>query len=59
MVRLTTYIQEVNRELRKVTWPTFEQTRNKTLLVIGVSLGVGVYIGLLDYLFSWLVTTLL
>ncbi|MFZ1721043.1 MAG: preprotein translocase subunit SecE [Microgenomates group bacterium] len=59
MVRLTTYVREVIRELKKVTWPTYEQTQNKTLLVIGVSIAVGLYIGVLDFLLNWLVTTFL
>ncbi len=59
MVRLTTYVREVIRELKKVTWPTYEQTQNKTLLVIGVSVAVGLYIGVLDFIFNWLVTTFL
>ncbi len=46
------YLREVRDELKKVTWPTREQTIQKTLLVILVSVVVGVYIGGLDYLFT-------
>lgn len=50
------YVNEVNQELRKVTWPTRHQTWQMTLLVIGVSAAVGVYIGGLDFLFQQLMT---
>ncbi len=50
------YVNEVNQELRKVTWPTRQQTWQMTLLVIGVSAAVGIYIGGLDFLFQQLMT---
>jgi preprotein translocase subunit SecE len=53
------YLREVRDELQKVTWPTREQTIQKTSLVIGVSIAVGLYIGLLDYLFTQLMGFLL
>jgi preprotein translocase subunit SecE len=47
-----TFFQEAVAELRKVHWPTREQARNLTLLVIGVSLSVGMILGAMDYIFS-------
>ena len=47
-----TFFQEAIAELRKVHWPTREQARNLTVLVIGVSLGVGLILGAMDYVFS-------
>ncbi len=44
------YIQQVVTELKKVTWPTKEQTINKTVLVIVVSAVAALYIGTLDFL---------
>ena len=52
MRRLRRFIQEAVSELRKVTWPTFEQTRNLTLLVFIVSFAVGVYVLFWDQLFQ-------
>jgi preprotein translocase subunit SecE len=49
---ISRYLSEVSEELKKVTWPTREQTVEKTILVIVVSVFVGAYIGLLDYLFT-------
>ncbi len=57
MGKLTSYLKDVRVELGKVNWPTREQTTRYTLLVIGVSLGVAVFLGGLDYLFSFLLNT--
>jgi preprotein translocase SecE subunit len=50
--RLRTFIQEAVSELRKVTWPTVEQTRNLTVLVFIVSFAVGLYVLFWDQLFQ-------
>ena len=52
MSKLTTYFKESVAELKKVTWPTKKETYNYTLLVIGISLGVAIFLGLLDYIFA-------
>jgi preprotein translocase subunit SecE len=52
--QLFRYFQEVLAELKKVTWPTREQTIEKTSLVIVVSVLVGAYIGVLDYIYTQL-----
>jgi len=50
--KLTTYIRESIAELKKVTWPTKKETTNYTLLVIGISLGVAVFFGILDFVLN-------
>ena len=47
-----TYFSEVQTELKKVTWPSRQQTQTLTLIVIGVSIAVGLYVGLLDLIFT-------
>ena len=59
MVSPVRYIQEVSQELRKVTWPTAQQTQQMTLLVIAVSLAVALYVGVLDFAFSELMKFLI
>ena len=39
-------------ELKKVTWPTKEQTFRLTVIVIGISLIIGIYIGIIDVLLT-------
>jgi preprotein translocase subunit SecE len=52
MNKLSNYIKESIAEMKKVTWPTKKETRNYTVLVIAISLGVAIFLGLLDYIFS-------
>jgi preprotein translocase subunit SecE len=52
VTRIRRYFDEVWSELRKVSWPTREQVRNLTVLVFAISLVVGIYITILDSVFS-------
>ena len=52
MNRLRRFLAEAVSELRKVSWPTFAQTRNLTVLVFAVSFAVGVFVALWDALFQ-------
>jgi len=54
--KLVNFLKEVRFELKKVTWPTRQETIRFTLLVIGVSVGVAAFLGGLDYLFSIILT---
>jgi len=46
------YLGESWAELKKVAWPTRETVIRLTLLVIGVSIAVGLYIYALDTIFN-------
>jgi preprotein translocase subunit SecE len=46
------YIQETRAELKHVTWPTRRQAIAFTVVVIVVSIGTALYLGLFDYLFQ-------
>jgi preprotein translocase subunit SecE len=50
--QLANYIKGSIEEMKKVTWPTQKETKNYTMLVIGVSLAVALFLGALDYIFS-------
>lgn len=49
---VTSYFKEVRAEMKHVSWPSRRQTIAYTVVVIGVSLAVAIYLGLLDYLFT-------
>ena len=53
-----TFIKEVRTELAKVTWPTRPDTIRLTIIVIAISIGVGIYLGGLDLLFTQLLKLL-
>jgi len=46
------YFRETRGELRKVTWPTREESWRLTLIVLGVTAAMSVFLGLLDFIFS-------
>jgi len=46
------FVKESIAELKKVVWPTKQQVIKLTLIVVGVSILVGAFIGGLDYLFT-------
>lgn len=48
------FLKEARTELEKVSWPTKEQIVRNTLIVIGISIVVAIFLGSLDYLFSFL-----
>jgi preprotein translocase SecE subunit len=47
--RIVRFVREAYYELRyKVTWPTFEEARNMTFVVIALSAAIGLLLGLAD-----------
>ena len=50
MPKLITYAKECRQELGKVIWPNRKELTNHTLLVIGVSLALAAFLGVVDYL---------
>jgi preprotein translocase SecE subunit len=50
--KVISFVKEAYYELKMAQWPTKNQTINLTLYVIGVSLGVGIFVSLWDYLFK-------
>ena len=52
--KIITFLKEVRLEMKKVNWPTREETIKYTLIIIGVCVGVAIYLGGLDLLFTTL-----
>ncbi len=50
--KLISYIRESRDELRKVIWPSRQETIRHTLLVVGVSVTVAIVLGIADYVFT-------
>lgn len=51
MSKISTYLSEVKAEMSHVSFPTRKQAMISTGVVIVLSLGVALYLGLADYLF--------
>ena len=56
IVRSRTFLEECWAELRKVHWPTREETRAATIAVIIGVIIVGAYLGLIDAVLSFVFT---
>jgi preprotein translocase SecE subunit len=52
------FVGDIISELRKVTWPTFAETRYLTVVVAIVALIMGIFLGLIDLFFGWAVERL-
>ena len=50
--RLINYIKASQQELKKVVWPSKKEVIQHTMLVIGISLGVAAFLGLVDYILT-------
>jgi len=50
--KITTFFKEVQLEMKKVNWPTREQTIRYTLMVIGVAVAVAIFLGGFDLIFT-------
>lgn len=50
---LSRYLREAREELRKVSWPRWKETRNNTMLVIGISVFLAILLGVADIFFTY------
>ena len=57
-MKITEYIKQTRTEMSHVTWPSREQTIRFTALVIAVSVGTALILGVADFVFSKLLTLL-
>jgi preprotein translocase subunit SecE len=47
------YMRETRAELRKVNWPSREETVHLARIVLGVTGVMGIFLWMMDVLFSW------
>jgi preprotein translocase subunit SecE len=52
MSKITDYFKETKTELKQVIWPSRTQTFYYTLIVIILSIVIGYYLGIFDFIFS-------
>lgn len=54
--KLVSFLKEVRDEMQRVSWPSKDKTIRLTTIVIVLTVGVGIYVGLLDVLLTKLTT---
>jgi len=50
--RVVRYVRETRGEIRKVTWPTRQESQRLTAIVLGVTALMALFLGVLDFMFS-------
>ncbi len=58
VVRVVEFLRDVRGELRKVTWPTWDELKKATVVIIVFVVALGVFIGLLDSFLQLVFVTL-
>ncbi len=53
--KIIIFLKEVRMEIKKVNWPTKKQTLRYTLIVLGVSIVMAMFLGTLDFVFTTLI----
>lgn len=48
------FLREVRGEVRHITWPNRQETVRMTMIVIGITAAVSLYLGGLDYIYTYL-----
>jgi len=51
LLQLTNYVQQTREELRKCTWPTWDELKGSTVVVSISMLILGVFVVLVDQIF--------
>ncbi|MDD3170460.1 MAG: preprotein translocase subunit SecE [Candidatus Paceibacterota bacterium] len=50
-MKLSNLFKDVGSEIKKITWPTRKETIKYTLIVIGISVAVAMFLGSFDFVF--------
>jgi preprotein translocase subunit SecE len=56
--RIKRFFAESRQELRHVNWPTRQEATRLTGIVIGISLTLAVFLGACDYVFTYIIKTI-
>ena len=57
--KIKVFFKEVSVELKKVSWPTRQQTVSATVVVIVLTIIISVFLGIIDFALGRLVGTIM
>ncbi len=57
--KIKIFFAEAKQEFKHVNWPTRAEAVRLTAIVIGISLGLAVFLGLFDTIFRFILETLI
>ncbi|TLQ19546.1 preprotein translocase subunit SecE [Lentilactobacillus parafarraginis] len=52
-MRLWKFLKNVVNEMKVVTWPNAKQTRTDTSTVLGTSIIMAIFLGVIDFIVQW------
>lgn len=52
--KIATFFRDLKTEFKRISWPSFKQVRNNTGIVIAFIIILGLFIALVDFLFTYL-----
>lgn len=55
--KLKLFFAESKLEFKRINWPSFAETRKLTVMVIGFSLGISIFLGVWDFVFTYFLET--
>jgi preprotein translocase subunit SecE len=55
--RISKFFSEAKNEIRHVNWPTRKEAIRLTFIVIGIAVGLALFLGGFDWLFSTAIKT--
>jgi preprotein translocase subunit SecE len=59
LLRLRTYVGETREELKKCTWPSRDELKGSTVVVVISTLLLGAFTVVLDFVIAWFVQQLI
>jgi len=57
--KIITYLKESWVEIKKVNWPTTKETMRYSWVVLILSLAIGIFLGVADYIFKLIIQLIL
>ena len=55
MEKIINFLKDIKLEMSRVNWPTRQQTTKYTLIVIGMSIFLAIFLGTLDFIFGQII----
>ena len=55
--KVKNFLEEARQEFRHVNWPTRNEAIRLTAIVISLSVGIALFLGFFDYVFTYLLKT--
>jgi len=57
--KIKDFMNGVQFEMKKVSWPTWDELRGSTMVVLGLSLVLGIFLFVIDFFLSRIVNVVL